>query len=64
MDSDKRSTQVERLEVVETRRRRRWSEGEKLKIVMESLQASSGHDLRLAACCKEKGRALRILSRH
>ena len=39
MDSDKRSAQVERLEVVETGRRRRWSEGEKLKIVLESLQA-------------------------
>ena len=39
MDGDKRSAQVERLEVVETGRRRRWSEGEKLKIVVESLQA-------------------------
>jgi transposase len=39
MDSDKRSAQVERLEVVETGRRRRWSEGEKLKIVLESLQS-------------------------
>lgn len=39
MDSDKGSRQVERLEVVETGRRRRWSEGEKLKIVLESLQA-------------------------
>ena len=39
MDSHKRSAQVERLEVVETGRRRRWSEDEKLKIVMESLQA-------------------------
>jgi transposase len=39
MDSDKRSALVERLEVVETGRRRRWSEGEKLKIVLESLQA-------------------------
>src|SRR3546814_2203659 len=39
MDSDKGSTQVERLEVVETGRRRRWSEDEKLKIVLESLQA-------------------------
>jgi transposase len=38
MDSDKRSTQIERLEVVETGRRRRWSEDEKLKIVLESLQ--------------------------
>jgi transposase len=39
MDSDKRSAQVERLEVVATGRRRRWSEDEKLKIVVESLQA-------------------------
>ncbi len=39
MDSDKRSAQVERLDVVETGRRRRWSEDEKLKIVLESLQA-------------------------
>jgi len=39
MDSDKRSAQLERLEVVETGRRRRWSEDEKLKIVLESLQA-------------------------
>jgi transposase len=40
MDSHKVSTQVERLNVVETGRRRRWSEAEKLKIVMESLQSS------------------------
>ena len=39
MDSDKRSAQVERLEVVEIGRRRRWSEDEKLKIVLESLRA-------------------------
>jgi transposase len=38
MDSHKRSTQVERLEVVETGRRRRWSDDEKFRIVMESLQ--------------------------
>ena len=37
MDSHKRSAQVERLEVVETGRRRRWSEDETLKIVLESL---------------------------
>ena len=37
--SDRRSAQVERLEVVDTGRRRRWSEDEKLKIVLESLQA-------------------------
>ena len=39
MDSHKCSTQFERLEVVETGRRRRWTEEEKLKIVVESLQA-------------------------
>jgi hypothetical protein len=39
MDTDERSAQVERLEVVETGRRRRWSEDEKVKIVLESLQA-------------------------
>ena len=39
MDSHKRSDQVGRLEVVETGRRRRWSEDEKLRIVLESLQA-------------------------
>jgi transposase len=38
MDSNKFSTQVERLEVVETGRRRRWTDDEKLKIVLESLQ--------------------------
>ena len=40
MDSHKRSAQLERLEVVATGRRRRWSEDEKLKIVLESLQTS------------------------
>src|SRR5262249_6534545 len=40
MDSDKISTQVGRLEVVETGRRRRWSEDEKLKIVLESSSAA------------------------
>src|ERR1700694_1265730 len=39
MDSHKYSTQVERLEVVEAGRRRRWSDDEKLRIVTESLQA-------------------------
>src|SRR6202790_468183 len=39
MDSHKHSTGVERLEVIETGRRRRWSDDEKLRIVMESLQA-------------------------
>ena len=38
MDTDERSAQVERLEVVETGRRRRWSEDEKVKIVLEGLQ--------------------------
>jgi len=38
MDSYKHSTKVERLEVIETGRRRRWSDDEKLRIVMESLQ--------------------------
>jgi transposase len=38
MDSNKYSTQIERLEVVETGRRRRWTDDEKLKIVLESLQ--------------------------
>lgn len=39
MDSNKCSAQVERFEVVETGRRRRWADDEKLKIVLESLQA-------------------------
>src|SRR5215211_1749588 len=39
MDSHTHSAQFGRLEVVETGRRRRWSEDEKLKIVLESLQA-------------------------
>jgi transposase-like protein len=39
MDSDKRGVQVERLEVVAAGRRQRWSEDEKLKIVLENLQA-------------------------
>ena len=38
MDSNKFSTQVERLGVVETGRRRRWADDEKLKIVLESMQ--------------------------
>jgi transposase len=38
MDGHKHSTQIERLEVVETGRRRRWSDDEKLKIVLESMQ--------------------------
>jgi transposase len=39
MDSDMRTAQVERLEVVETGRRRRWSDAVKLKIVLESFEA-------------------------
>jgi transposase len=39
MDSNKFSTQVERLGVVETGRRRRWTDDEKVKIVLESMQA-------------------------
>ena len=39
MDSHKHSSRIERLEVIETGRRRRWSEDEKLKIVLESLRA-------------------------
>jgi transposase len=38
MDSNKYGTQVERLGVVETGRRRRWTDDEKLKIVLESMQ--------------------------
>jgi transposase len=36
MGSHKHSDQVQRLDVVETGRRRRWSEDEKLRIVAES----------------------------
>ena len=38
MDSNKCSTQIERLGIVETGRRRRWTDDEKLKIVLESLR--------------------------
>jgi transposase len=38
MDSNKFSAQIERFEVVETGRRRRWTDDEKLKIILESLQ--------------------------
>ena len=38
MDSHKRSTRLERLEVVETGCRRRWSDDEKLRIVTESFE--------------------------
>lgn len=59
MDSDRRSAQVERLEVVETGRRRRWSEDEKLKIVMESLQAPR----QVAATARRYGISLSLLLR-
>lgn len=39
MDSNKHSVSPERLEIVELGRRRRWSEDEKLRVVMESLAA-------------------------
>jgi transposase len=39
MDSHMRTAQFERLEVVETGRRRRWSDAAKLKIVLESFEA-------------------------
>jgi transposase len=39
MDSDTHGSRVARLEVVDTGRRRRWSDEEKLKIVLESLAA-------------------------
>lgn len=39
MDIHKHST-FERLEIVDTGRRRRWSEDEKLRVVMESLSGS------------------------
>jgi transposase len=38
MDSNKCGAQIERFEVVETGRRRRWNDDEKVKIVFESLQ--------------------------
>jgi transposase len=39
VDVHKHSRRVERLEIIETGRRRRWSEDEKLKIVVESFQS-------------------------
>jgi transposase len=39
MDSHTNSEQISRLEVSDSGRRRRWSEDEKLKIVLESLSA-------------------------
>ncbi len=40
MDSHTHSAQVHRLAMVEVGRRRRWSEDEKLRIVMESLDGA------------------------
>ena len=40
MDSHTHNSQAHRLEVVEVGRRRRWSEDEKLRIVIESLEGS------------------------
>jgi len=59
MDSDRRSAQVELLEVVDTGRRRRWSEDEKLKIVLESLQASR----QVAATARQYGVSRSLLLR-
>ena len=59
MDSDKGSAQVGRLEVVETGRRRRWSEDEKLKIVLESLQAPR----QVAATARQYGLSRSLLLR-
>jgi hypothetical protein len=42
MDSDKRSAQVERLEVVDTGRRRRWSEDER---ACHNLLCERGHEV-------------------
>jgi hypothetical protein len=62
MDSDKRSAQVERLQVVDTGRRRRSSEEEKLKIVLESFQGprqvaatERRYGLRGRCCCDGGG---------
>jgi transposase len=57
MDSHKDSAQVGRLEVVETGRRRRWSEDEKLKIVLESLEAPR----RISATARRYGIARSLL---
>lgn len=59
MDSDKHSAQIERLEVVETGRRRRWSEDEKLRIVLESLQAPR----QVAATARQHGISRSLLLR-
>ena len=42
MDVHKHSTQIERLEFVETGRRRRWTDDEKLRIVSGELADAAG----------------------
>src|SRR5437868_13692166 len=59
MDRDRRSAQVERLQVVDTGRRRRWSEEEKLKIVVESFQGSR----QVAATARQYGLSRSLLLR-
>ncbi len=54
MTGHKDGFQVQRLEVVNTGRRRRWSEDEKLRIVEESFQ---GH--RQVSATARRGRAVR-----
>lgn len=68
MDSHKRSTQLELLEVVESGRRRRWSDDEKLQIVIESLQApraisSTATSQQIEARCKAFIRKWRVKHR-
>src|SRR3954470_13624310 len=57
MDSHKDSAQVGRLEVVGRGGRRRWSEDEKLKIVLESLEAPR----RISATARRYGIARSLL---
>lgn len=52
MDSDRRSAQVKRLEVVDRGRRRRWSEDGKLKIVLDELTISAPSRGDGAAVCR------------
>jgi transposase len=60
MTGHKDSFQVQRLEVVNTGRRRRWSEDEKLRIVEESFQ---GHRQVSATARRAACGATTILSR-
>ncbi len=55
MDSNKYSTQVERLGVVETGRRRRWTDDEKLKIVLEGMQTPRAISSTVAEICHQFG---------